>query len=130
MSDEEKIKLLEDMFSLPELRKYERKKCTSGYTQVQPNGKQQVVLLFGFDEKRNSIKAKIPLCDAEEAVEVYQAILFLVAQRNINSRPKLGTFKSNITNKESPFSTQPIETLSPLVEKQNNPTIEDDSPFK
>jgi hypothetical protein len=106
MTDKEKEKILEDLFSLEDVT-FSKEEFTGGYCQVQPNGNHQAVLLFGWSDKKNSLSSKVPLSDESEALDVYEAITYAVAQKNIKARPRLGAFTLKMNKEESPFGKAP-----------------------
>ena len=99
MTDNEKVILLDNIIEIMELSTDEVSKLTSGYIQVKPNGEHQIVLLFGYDDSKNSLNKKLELTSEEEALECYQAITHRVLTQKGKLRPRLS--KSTITKSSS-----------------------------
>lgn len=98
MTTEEKVNLMNDIASVMKLSQDEVGSITSGYPQVLPNGEHQLVLLFGYDEKKNSINKKLRLHDETEALEAYQALTHFISTKTGRSRPRLSKSKQSGVN--------------------------------
>ena len=99
MTDNEKVILMDNIIETMALSADEVSKLTSGYIQVKPNGEHQIVLLFGYDDSKNSLNKKLELTSEEEALECYQAITHRVLTQKGKLRPRLS--KSTIIKSSS-----------------------------
>lgn len=92
MDIQEAKEALEYLFDSSETEKELRCKLTSAYYQILPNNKQQLVLLFGY-ENRNPINRRIELYDREEGVLAMEAIEVYLNAKNKKptSRERLKT---------------------------------------
>lgn len=131
MTTEEKVNLLNDIASIMKLNQDEIDSITSGYIQTMPNGEHQLVLLFGYDEKKNSKNKKLRLYDEEEALEVYQALAHFISTRIGKTRPRLSKSKPSSTNH---FGSEQTNTKAQNITEDifgNEYTENNDSdPFK
>lgn len=81
MDIQEAKQALEYLFDSSDTDKELRCKFTSAYYQILPSMKQQIVLLFGY-ENRNPISRRIELYDREEGVLAMEAIEVYLNDKN------------------------------------------------
>lgn len=81
MDIQEAKQALEYLFDSSDTDKELRCKFTSAYYQILPNMKQQLVLLFGY-ENRNPISRRIELYDREEGIFAMEAIELYLNDKN------------------------------------------------
>lgn len=81
MDIQEAKQAIEYLFDSSDTDKELRCKFTSAYYQILPNMKQQLVLLFGY-ENRNPISRRIELYDREEGIFAMEAIELYLNDKN------------------------------------------------
>jgi len=94
MTDIEKNSLMDNVIAEMKLSADDVANITGGYTQIMPNCEHQLVLLFGYDEKRNSRQKKLLLHDRQEVYDVYEALEYFMQIKKGKLRPRLSRSKT------------------------------------